>query len=177
VAGQRQPVELLLIKGKKHLTKQEIEERKAKEVKAPSDKVRPPSYLPPDLKKEFNKIAKELVRIEIMTNLDVDALARFIFARKMYLEVTDALMSIKPTEEVEYVKTDKAGNVIEEGTKVVANESYSEMLLNQDKLFKQCRQAAGDLGLTISSRCRLVIPKKEDNKPKSEEEKIFGDRL
>ncbi|BAU28969.1 P27 family predicted phage terminase small subunit [Aneurinibacillus soli] len=174
MAGQRQPVELLLIKGKKHLTKQEIEERKEREVKAPSDKVRPPAYLSPDLKKEFNKIAKELVRIGIMTNLDVDALARFVLARKMYLNITEALLSISPTEMVEYTKTDRKGTVIEEGTKMVANESYSELLLNQDKLFKQCRQAAGDLGLTISSRCRLVIPKKEEKEP-DELEKTFGD--
>ena len=28
----------------------------------------------------------------------------------------------------------------------------------QDKAFKQVRAAASDLGLTISSRCRLVVP-------------------
>lgn len=55
---------------------------------------------------------------------------------------------------------DQAGNVIGEHEKQVTNDDYSELLINQDKLFKQCRQASSDLGLTISSRCRLVIPKK-----------------
>ncbi|WP_141434393.1 phage terminase small subunit P27 family [Bacillus sp. 03113] len=177
MAGQRQPVELVLLKGKKHLTKQEIADRQAIEVKAPADKIRPPTYLPKELKREFKKISDELVRIEIMTNLDIDALARFLLAKKMYLEVTESLMKISPTEEVEYVKKDKEGNVVDEGVKIVTNESYSDLLINQDKLFKQCRTAAGDLGLTISSRCRLVMPKKQEEKPQTEAEKRFGDRV
>lgn len=154
MAGQRQPIDLLLIKGKKHLTKKEIEERKSREIKAPADKIRAPSYLPKELKTEFNKIAKELTRIEIMTNLDIDALARFIIARKMYLDVTDKLLSMRPLDA-----------------------EYMDLLQAQDKLFKQCRQSAGDLGLTISSRCRLVVPKKEEKKQKTEEEQLFGDAL
>ncbi len=53
MARPRQPTDLLLVKGKKHLTKAEIEDRKSKEVKAPSDKVKAPSYLPADLKKRI----------------------------------------------------------------------------------------------------------------------------
>ncbi|WP_412679124.1 phage holin family protein [Brevibacillus laterosporus] len=68
---------------KKNLTKAEVEQRKAQEIKEANDKVKPPSYLPKDLKKEFKKIASELLHIGIMNNLDVDALARFLCARKM----------------------------------------------------------------------------------------------
>ncbi|WP_233099740.1 hypothetical protein [Bacillus velezensis] len=53
MARPRQPVDLLLVKGKKNLTKQEIEERRAQEVKAPNDKVKAPSYLPKDLKESL----------------------------------------------------------------------------------------------------------------------------
>lgn len=149
----RQPTDLLLLKGKKHLTKAEIEERKSAEVSAPSDKVRAPSYLTKELKKEFNKLAKELLGIEIMTNLDVDALARFIIARKMYLEVTAAIL-----ENPALLITDK------------------DIVMTQDRLFKQCRAAASDLGLTISSRCKLVVPKREDNSPPSKWDKYRSDR-
>ena len=38
MAGTRQPIDLLLHKGKKYLTKKEIEERKATEVKEKSNK-------------------------------------------------------------------------------------------------------------------------------------------
>ncbi|AUN10427.1 phage terminase small subunit P27 family [Clostridium botulinum] len=154
MARPRQPTDLLLVKGKKHLTKAEIEDRKSKEVKAPSDKVKAPSYLPADLKKEFNKIAKELKEIGIITNLDIDALARFIIAKKMYLELTKQIL-----EKPELMIVDK------------------DIVTTQDKLFKQCRVSASDLGLTISSRCKLVVPKKEDKKELTEEEKLFGGKV
>ncbi len=143
MARPRQPTDLLLVKGKKHLTKEEIAKRKASEVKAPADKVRAPSYLPNDLKKEFRKIAKDLLDIEILTNLDVDALARFIISRKMYLELTQKIL---------------------EDTALLLDKDTIGI---QDKLFKQCRAAASDLGLTISSRCKLVVPKKEEKKEPS----------
>ncbi|MCY9204369.1 phage terminase small subunit P27 family [Bacillus atrophaeus] len=168
MARPRQPVDLLLYKGKKNLTKQEIEERQEQEIKAPNDKVKAPSYLPKDLKREFKKIADELKNIGIMTNLDVDALARFLFARKQYLEMTEVLLKTPITALVE----DDDGNTFE-----VANKTHSDLLISQDKLFKQCRQASSDLGLTISSRCKLVIPKNDDDKPKTKEEERFGGRV
>nr|WP_233099829.1 phage terminase small subunit P27 family [Bacillus velezensis] len=65
--------------------------------------------------------------------------------------MTEVLLETPITALVE----DDDGNKFE-----VANKTYSDLLINQDKLFKQCRQASSDLGLTISSRCKLVIPKK-----------------
>ncbi|MCY8735581.1 phage terminase small subunit P27 family [Bacillus haynesii] len=177
MARPRQPVDLLLVKGKKNLTKQEIEERRKQEINAPSDKVKAPSYLPKDLKREFKKIADELKNIEIMTNLDVDALARFLYSRKLYLQVTDQLLEQGPMKTIVVRDVDEQGNIVGEKEKTVVNEAYSDLLINQDKLFKQCRQASSDLGLTISSRCKLVIPKKDDDKPKSKEEERFGGRM
>ncbi|MGE6628997.1 P27 family predicted phage terminase small subunit [Bacillus altitudinis] len=177
MARPRQPVDLLLVKGKKNLTKKEIAERREQEIKAPDDKVKAPSYLPKDLKREFKKIADELKNIGIITNLDVDALARFLFAKKLYLQVTEQLLERGPMKKVIVRNLDKEGNVISEDEKLVPNDDYSDLLINQDKLFKQCRQASSDLGLTISSRCKLVIPKKDDGKPKSKEEERFGGRM
>ncbi|KIN79931.1 phage terminase small subunit P27 family [Clostridium botulinum] len=150
----RQPIDLIVAKGKKNLTKKEIEDRKSKEVQAPADKIKPPSYLPSNLKKEFTRIAGELISIEIMSNLDCEALARFIVSEYNYQKVTKKLL--------------KTG---------VDNEKYTDLLLMQEKLFKMCRQGAGDLGLTISSRCKLVIPKNEEKKELTEEEKLFGGRV
>lgn len=145
---QKQPTDLLLVKGKKHLTKAEIEKRKTEEVQAPSDKIRAPSYLPNDLKREFRKLAKELVEINIMSNLDVDALARFVMSRKLYNDLMTKLLN-KPD--------------------LMLDKDFASA---QDKLFKQCRASATDLGLTITSRCKLVVPKKEDDKPKSKWDKF-----
>ena len=70
MAGQRQPIELVMAKGKKHLTKAEIEERKKTELKVDLKNVKAPSYLPKKLKIEFEEISKKLLEIGIMTELD-----------------------------------------------------------------------------------------------------------
>ena len=105
-------------------------------MKAPNNRIEPPSYLPDSLQKEFTRIANELIEIGIMSNLDNEALARFIVSEYNYQKVTKQLL--------------KTG---------VENEKYFGLLTMQDKLFKMSRSAASDLGLTISSRCKLVIPK------------------
>lgn len=144
MARPRQPTDLLVLKGKKHLTKAEIEDRKSKEVKAPADNIRAPSYLPEELKKEFDRIAKELIDIGIMSNLDCEALARFIVAESQYQKVSLCILEMKDV-----------------------NDRYMEFIKIQEKLFKQARQAASDLGLTISSRCKLVVPKPQEEAPKN----------
>jgi len=150
MAGQKQPINLVKAKGKKHLTKAEIAKREKEEVKAPSDKVRAPTYLTKPLKKEFNKISKELVKIGIMTNLDVDALARFVIAQHMYLEITKKIF-----DDYELL-LDK------------------DIVSAQDRFFKQCRTSAIDLGLTISSRCKLVLPEIKQKEPDNKFAKYGG---
>lgn len=140
MARQREPVNLLVAKGRKHLTKAEIEQRRESEVQAPANGIEAPAYLTPELREEFNKIAAQLVDIGIMTNLDIDALARFIIAREIYIKLSMQIVK-QPA--------------------VLMSDKYPQIAINQDKAFKQCSAAARDLGLTISSRCRLVIPKHE----------------
>lgn len=154
MGNPKMPVDLLVYKGKKHLTKKEIEERKETEVKAKSDKVKAPSYLSSSQKKEFNKISKELKDIGIITNLDVDSLARLVQLQELYLKVMEEIQVLSPLDE-----------------------SFETLLKHQDKLFKNLRSSAKDMGLTIVDRCRIAIPKKDDEKPKSDVEKRFGDRL
>jgi P27 family predicted phage terminase small subunit len=153
MAGPKQPINLVVSNGKKHLTKAEIKERKASEVKAYADKIKHPAYLPKDLRKEFKDITDELVRIEIMSNLDVDALARYLISRKEWLKIANIMDESSPIYMIDGVSS--------------INEQYIELSKVMDRFFKQCRSAASDLGLTISSRCKLVVPKKEDDVPKN----------
>lgn len=143
MARPREPVDLIIAKGRKHLTQEEIEERRKNEISAPSDKIKAPAYLTTELKREFTKIAKQLIRIGIMTNLDVDALARFVIARSMYVTLSMQIIN-QPA--------------------VLMSDKYPQVAINQDKAFKQCSSAARDLGLTISSRCKLVMPEKTEKK-------------
>ena len=155
--GQRQPIELVALKGKKHLTKAEIAERKKTEVKAAADKVTAPAYLTQTQKKAFKKIAKELQNIELITNLDIDSLARFVIAQEKYIEVTETLNRQPLMIQKEYLNQ-KGETVMQ--TEV--NTEVERLALLQDRYYKQCRQGAADFGLTISSRCRLVVPKAEE---------------
>lgn len=167
MAGQRQPIDLLQAKGKKHLTKAEIAERERTEVKAPADKVTAPAYLTAEQKKTFKKIAKELQKIGIVANLDVDALARLVVAQSKYIAVTEELNRQPLMVEIEQDtgRKDANGEPIFEKAEVV-NGQVERLAIMQDRFYRQCRQGAADFGMTVSSRCRLVVP--TQNEPKKE---------
>ena len=141
MTGPRQPIDLLEYKGNKHLTKAETEARRAAEVKAPKPKgkrVKPPAYLPESLHKKFRSLAKQLIEIGILAEIDYDCLARYLLAEQAYLAVTEQV------------------------NRAIANQAISlldDLSKTQTRYFNQCSRAAADLGLTISSRCRLVVPK------------------
>lgn len=145
MAGARQPTALVELKGKKHFTKAELEERKNAEVDADTDNIVPPDYLTEKQVGEFLALADELKRCEIMTNLDCDALARFVVARSDYADYVKLMRSIPKT--VDNLQELKEADKLKRGA------------------FADCNTAAKELGLTISSRCKLVVPKKEESKP------------
>ena len=147
MAGRnKEPIDLLIAKGKKHLTKEEIAERKESEIKAPCDNITTPTYLTNKEKKEFMKIAEELVKLDIMSNLDVDTLARFVTSKSMYEKLSKKARSPEVCRDINLL------------------EAYSKI---QDRYFKACRSAAIDLGLTITSRCKIVVPKPQNNEKKA----------
>ena len=145
MAGQRQPISLIEAKGKKHLTKAEIEERRRTEVKAPADKVTAPPYLTATQKKSFKKIVKELRALDLISNLDVDALARLIIAQEKYIEITKRLNDQSLMVEIEEQKTGANGEQITIKREAV-NGEVERLALLQDTYFKQCRQGAADFG-------------------------------
>ena len=158
MAGQRQPIELVLAKGSKHLTKAEIKERQSREVKPVTDDIIAPAYLSKKQKEEFYRIAGQLEKLKIMGETDCDALGRYIAAQSLYEQ---AVKDLRAVNKQRPKAADAAGLAV-----------WADMLDTLDKrvdrYFKQCRSAAADLGLTISSRCKLVVPvKDEPEKPES----------
>ena len=95
MAKRREPIDLLVAKGKKNLTKKEIEERKNREIKAPSENIEPPSYLPKNLKGEFINISSKLKEIGIMSDLDSNALARYLIAEHEFQKVAIKMVKMK----------------------------------------------------------------------------------
>lgn len=149
MAGQRLPLEVVQARGSKHLTKAEIKERQEREIKPITDNIIAPNYLVKKQKNEFYKIAEQLQKLKILGETDVDALGRYITAKDMY---EHAVKQMRKPE----VKNDPI--------------TFEKWLNIQDKLFKQCRASANDLGLSISSRCKLVVP--EANKETLKENKF-----
>lgn len=163
MSGTRQPISLVQAKGKKHLTKAEIEERQRTEVHAPADKVTPPKYLTKAQKSAFKKTVKQLRALDLVSNLDVEALARLIIAQDKYQEVTETIANQPMMMTVQYDtgQKDEAGQPIM-GEREVVNGQIERLMIIQDRYFRQCRQGAADFGLTVSSRCRLVVPKAKE---------------
>ncbi len=137
MARPREPIDLIKAKGKKHLTNAEYEKRKSEEVSVPFTEVTAPSYLNAKQKRIFNSYAEKLVAIGIMTELDVDCLARYVLSHDLYLAYTEGMT-----------------RAMSEGD-LTALKDIQNM---QDKAFKQAQTSARDLGLTITSRCKIVIP-------------------
>lgn len=154
MAGQRLPLEVVQARGSKHLTKAEIQERREREIKPITDNIIAPSYLTKKQKEEFNRIAEQLKKLKILGETDVDALARYITANDFYVNAVKKMRSKE-------VKDDPV--------------LFGAWAKIQERYFKQCRASANDLGLTISSRCKLVVPEIKET-PKENKFKKFEKR-
>lgn len=136
--GPRQPTDVVVAKGRKHLSKTEEAQRRSAEVRLPPAKTaKPPKWLPESLKKDFRALGKELIAAGIYTDLDADTLGRYLVAQHQWQIAT---------EEAEKALADRNQESAEAWGKV------------QERYFKQARGCANDMGLTITSRCRLVAP-------------------
>lgn len=138
MAGKRQPTDVVIANGRKHLSKAEEAERRAGEVKvSPAKTAKPPKWLPETLKKDFRAVGKRLIAAGLYTELDADTLGRYLVAQHQWeLAMREAE---KALEDLNSEKADNWGKI-------------------QERYFKQARNCANDMGLTVTSRCRLVVP-------------------
>lgn len=147
----RQPTNVIKAKGAKHLSQAEELARRAGEIAVPTaEKATPPKWLgrglDPDtakaLKAEFKRLGKELIRAGLYADLDADTLAHYLTARHQW-ELT-------------------AGQA--EAALAEANEKSADTWSRiQSRYFTDARKCANELGLTITSRCKLVVPKTDKN--------------
>lgn len=141
MAGKRQPTALVEAKGRKHLSAAEKDARLDREVRAAvPPKAKPPQWLDSGYRAEFRKIGAQLIALGIYSDLDADTLGRYLIAQHQWLTATE--------------EAEKALGLRD----VKTAESWAGL---QDKYFKQARNCACDLGLNVSSRCRLVLPQTE----------------
>lgn len=145
--GPRQPTDLLKATGRKHLSRAEEAERRSREPRVePTKKAKPPKWLPEWMKKDFRALGKRLIAAGLYTDLDADVLGRYLVAQHSWVAASR-----------------EAADALDQRDQKAA-EDWSRI---QDRYFKQARACANDMGLTVTSRCRLVIP--EDLRPKEDD--------
>ena len=148
--GPRQPTDVVKAKGRKHMTKAEEAQRRAGEVQVERPKtVKVPKWVPEDLKKEFRALGRKLLAAGLYTDLDADTLGRYLVAQHQY---------ILAAQEAEQALTRRDQEGADDWGKI------------QERYFKQARNCANDMGLTVTSRHRLVVP---DAPQKGEEDNPF----
>lgn len=153
VPGPRQPTDVIVANGRKHLSKAEEEARRRREPNGFKPKTAtPPKWLPEALKKEFRALGKKLIAAGIYTTLDADTLGRYLVAQHQWLIATQQAEEALAGKPPDLEQADAWGRV-------------------QERYFKQARNSAADMGFTVSSRCRLVVP--ENAKQKSEDSNPF----
>ena len=157
------PIDVVVLDGKKHLTKAEIEARKKLEDKyRPNmDKIDCPDWLDAEAKKHWALLSAELQTLNLLTNVDVGALAICCDALSKY---------IKSNLEIEkhgmlVTYTNKGGNKnIVPNPYVALSNKYSDVY----------KRYCTEFGLTPAARLKLAAPK-EPIKPLTEFERKFGE--
>lgn len=138
MSGKRQPTDLVVAKGRKHMTQAEEDQRRDQEVYVPPpDAAVPPKWLSKKHHKEFHEIGEILRSAGLYAELDRDVLAQYFVCRERWLHA-DKL----------------AAKAIRDKDEKLAKE-WSGV---QSSYFKQARQCAESMGLSVTSRCRIVVP-------------------
>lgn len=138
MSGKRQPTAVVEANGKKHLTNAEADERRDREVHVPPpDSAEPPKWLAKKWHREFREIGEILRAAGLYAELDRDVLAQYFVARTRWLDADR-----------------HAAKAIRAGDEKAARE-WSGV---EGTYFKQARQCAEAMGLSVSSRCRIVVP-------------------
>lgn len=159
----RQPTDTL----KKHISKAEAAERRAQEFSVPkAEKATPPKWLgcgfPDDvskaLKAEFRKIGKQLIDVGLYTDLDADTLAHYVVARHQW--------ELAAAQAETFLQAKKGASA----------DGWGKV---QARYFADARKCAGELGLTLSARCKLVVPEKPayETEPADEFSRILRQRM
>ena len=153
MSGTRQPTDVVEANGRKHLTKTEKAERRAGEVQVPRPKtIKVPKWVPEQLKGDFRRLGKQLLACGLYTDLDADTLGRYLVAQHQYLIAT------QETEKALAMRDQEGAD------------SWGRI---QERYFKQARNCANDMGLTVTSRCRLVVPNFGTGQQSGEEDNPF----
>ena len=176
MAGKRRPmdVNLSVVDGGKHWTRDEIQQRQEQELKLEKPKaLKAPSWLAGSAKKLFKAYAKQLLKFPagMVSELDTGTLARYCDCEAAYAEASrqkntwlnECSRLLKDADADNLADLNKLPDYSD------AKEQVDYWIGQMSKLEKICRGCASEMGLSVSSRCRLIVPKVD---PKPEEDPL-----
>ena len=152
----KEPVSLILAKGKSHHITQKIEEeRRRSELPVIADNINPPDFLSDDEKAKFRQIADILNELGIMSDLDCDVLGRYIKSQSDWEKYSEFVGNAQKSLKQAFDEND------------IENIGFYTNILSKyeglrAKAFSQCQTCANSLGLMITSRCKIVMPQKAE---------------
>lgn len=153
MAGKRQPTALVKANGKKHLSRAEEAERLAAEPKVdPPSTVTPPKGLEKRFHNEFLEIGQILLAAGLYTELDRDVLGQYFVLRDRWR------------------RADKRASAAIRANNEKSAQAWTSV---QKSYFQQAHECAIRLGMTIDSRCKLMVPESVKQKTKEEEQNPF----
>lgn len=158
-------------KSRHHYTKKEIFEMERQKDLTAGDfiEIEAPTDLSRKQKTEFYDYAYKLLSFG-MNELDEWALATFIKSKDLFNYYTaeqQKVIAEEPINKWQVIRNIEDEDLRELITKIVERQRAADLVKDYqtlaDKQFKQCLNCAQALGLTINSRCKLIIPKSEQD--------------
>lgn len=139
---------------KGHVTKAEKEHRKEQEflLKGDCKKLTAPTWLSKDAKKEFARVAKHLIALELISESDLAVIAIYADAYAKFQQATAEI-------NVSGIVTEKQDGEERVSPYVIAQQKYVETIM----------KCSTKLGLFVSDRLKLIVPKTEKVKDEFEE--------
>ena len=138
MSRNRKSADMIEAEGVNHMGRAELDERRDREVHVPpAETVTPPNWLPKKMHAEFQRIGEIIQKAGLYSDLDQDVLAQYFLCRERW---------IRADKEAAKAIRDKDEKMAKEWTGI------------QSSYFKQARQCAEAMGLSVTSRCRIVMP-------------------
>lgn len=163
MANQRQPVGLIQAKGKKHLTKAEIEQRQATEIHPLlSENVSPPKYLSKAEKDRFFEILGQLDGLGIVGDKDMLMLGQLVQEESMAVDAYKDYKKARARRDG-FLRTAKQNGLdYMQGDYFEIYKNHEMMLTNADirvsRHRNDLRKIANDFGMSVTAGCRVVMP-------------------
>lgn len=147
---KKEPVDLIVLKGRKHLTKAEIEERRDGEVNVEPEELVIPYGLTDIQERLFVNLYHDLEKYGLATHLEMGILTRYVKAKSEYDRLSELIEAME------------------------LNEAYIRALNSRLKVSEELRKCENDLGLNVFARMKMVAPKQEVKEP-TQAEVLFGE--